>query len=579
VVQGSTGAWARVTPTPTPYFPGADLHIYGTWSGEVAVRLPDPAPGQSAAVIHDTEPGNPSLSWGASVVREPTGTIVSALHSLSGVLAENRSDLCLGQALIAKLGHDDTSLFCANDSPRDIPVLELAAERGTFAGQYVASLSDPGPCPNVDTRAQSSGGFPLGVGCDDETASDHTSATWTFTNNTASHLPGVSFIDSFGAVYREVGSDPSAYEKDAEIPDDLYGSISGPFAEELVKGGWLLPGASTTVKKLAGSGNSTFNHTASGVDLGSFFGEFQILELADASLGLTDSLGITHAGSAPGLAVCFKDFLDGGYDSKTMFSCVTAAVSELLRSLKASPSIIENPKLAKLVAETSKSIDLLGWGLIADSYATSYITQTAARIKGGKDVTINYLPEPHPIGGGGGATGSGTGGSGIVDPGSLSLAGDGRFIARTPDGQGYLYNPNSGRLDRIADGFTFLCYATRYVVVDQVAELPDGKHLNFSPVIEISGFDADRCLSTPFLVWNYGPIPAGNTPLNVILRGPDSDGQLVSSWLINSAGQIQTIPNGGIYQCLAASNPVIWNVPFSKIQAWQAVGTAPASCG
>jgi hypothetical protein len=74
--------------------------------------------------------------------------------------------------------------------------------------------------------------------------------------------------------------------------------------------------------------------------------------------------------------------------------------------------------------------------------------------------------------------------------------------------------------------------------------------------------------------WTYTPTAqGGNTGTNIILR--DSSGK---TWLINAAGQIQTIPNASTYQCLARSNPVIWNVPSDKIAAWTP-SAAAAICG
>ena len=48
---------------------------------------------------------------------------------------------------------------------------------------------------------------------------------------------------------------------------------------------------------------------------------------------------------------------------------------------------------------------------------------------------------------------------------------------------------------------------------------------------------------------------------------------------MNTAGQLQTIPDGGTYLCLATTNPVIWNVSQQSIDAWTPRSGTPATCG
>ncbi len=145
VVSGPTGAWGTVTPIPG-ILPSASLHIYGTWAGEVGVRLPDPSPGKSVGVIHDTEPGNPSFSWGSNVLHETGGTIITAFHSLSDATAGPLGDLCAAQAMVSKIGGDASSLFCANDSQRDIPLFQIVGLRANTLAGYIGATPASGPC-------------------------------------------------------------------------------------------------------------------------------------------------------------------------------------------------------------------------------------------------------------------------------------------------------------------------------------------------------------------------------------------------------------------------------------------------
>lgn len=119
----------------------------------------------------------------------------------------------------------------------------------------------------------------------------------------------------------------------------------------------------------------------------------------------------------------------------------------------------------------------------------------------------------------------------------------------------------------VVDGGTFQCLAATRVVWDSSA---------VAAALSPSAAGDAACDNTGRANWTYSPPAAGgNTGPNVILR--DSSG--LHAWLINSAGEIQTIPDGGTYQCLAAANPVIWDTPEDKITEWRPVGNTPATCG
>ncbi|NMC34907.1 MAG: hypothetical protein GYA36_21005, partial [Veillonellaceae bacterium] len=138
------------------------------------------------------------------------------------------------------------------------------------------------------------------------------------------------------------------------------------------------------------------------------------------------------------------------------------------------------------------------------------------------------------------------------------------YIARSPS-TGRAVRVADGQVYGIADGGVFNCLAETRVVwdIDYLDPL-------LQPVDSIQ-------LTCPSAgdPWTYTPTAqGGNTGTDVILRN-----EAGNAWLINTAGEIQTIPDGGTYLCLAASNPVIWNVPDDKINAWTPIGTTPATCG
>lgn len=140
------------------------------------------------------------------------------------------------------------------------------------------------------------------------------------------------------------------------------------------------------------------------------------------------------------------------------------------------------------------------------------------------------------------------------------------YIARNPQ-TGRAVLVKDGQRYAIPDGGTFNCLANSRVVWD----IPNLKALVQEPPTSVAG-----CVTSDQGDWTYTPTAqGGNTGTNIILRDSADPGH---NWLINSAGEIQTIEDGGTYLCLAAVNPVIWNVPDDRIDGWTPVGTKPAQC-
>lgn len=152
---------------------------------------------------------------------------------------------------------------------------------------------------------------------------------------------------------------------------------------------------------------------------------------------------------------------------------------------------------------------------------------------------------------------------GLIDPPDGRGGDD--YIARDPD-TGRSVNVIAGVPYLITTGPDFNCLAESRYVWDIGTLGP----LNVeSPGAVLS------CDNTGRTVWDYRPEADGGTiPNDTILRDPAGH-----AWLINSAGEIQTILDGGTYLCLAYNNPVIWNVPDSAVNSWSPVGSTPATCG
>ena len=139
------------------------------------------------------------------------------------------------------------------------------------------------------------------------------------------------------------------------------------------------------------------------------------------------------------------------------------------------------------------------------------------------------------------------------------------YIARDPD-TGRSVHVLGAKVYGIPDGAMFNCLAQTRIVWDIA---------NLKPLLRPYDGIQLTCNNTGRTNWTYTPTAyGGNTGIDVILR--NSNGNY---WLINSAGEIQTIPDGGTYLCLAASNPVIWNTPDARINDWSPAGNTPAACG
>ncbi|MFT4011548.1 MAG: fibronectin type III domain-containing protein [Nocardioidaceae bacterium] len=139
-----------------------------------------------------------------------------------------------------------------------------------------------------------------------------------------------------------------------------------------------------------------------------------------------------------------------------------------------------------------------------------------------------------------------------------------KWIGRNPDSGRSVY-VDDGVARPIVDAGTFACLAESVFVWD----VPNLR------VLREATAEPAECATTPLEPWNVQPPPDGNVGDNVLLRSDDGN----SSWLINSNSEIQAVGDGGVYECLAYTNPVVWKVGQSAIDAWEPVGTTDASCG
>jgi hypothetical protein len=149
---------------------------------------------------------------------------------------------------------------------------------------------------------------------------------------------------------------------------------------------------------------------------------------------------------------------------------------------------------------------------------------------------------------------------------------DGSYIARNPDNAKAVLVKGNGTVWNIDSGSVFDCLSATMVVWDNKDE----------PALSVRQSGTATCADAGPTQWVVKPADkGGNVPNNAILREyyKDAGANPQATWLINRAGAIQSIPDGGVYLCLAYANPVIWDVRYSDVQAWTPVGTSQASCG
>jgi hypothetical protein len=566
--------FGKVTPVLEEPLPTADFHLYRPFTGEVAVRLPDFGAGDPV-LLHQAA-GGLSVSWGRSTAAEPGGTVVGPVKSLSEVSSSGLQAFC-NRDLLA--GYS-MNVFCMDESPRDLPIIELIEKAGRVTGERRAAYRSSGECATAgDVRLIVDGSTPPGLLCSATVnAANQTKSTWTFNNVLAGAIVE-GFIESFGGVYNvkiTEGVSPVATYSTSPGPEDS-GVVSGLVARALADLGVLVPGTARNFVKPQGEAPTVTTAFVEGPATASmFYAIFQSLGIADAASALAQ-----RQSPAAGIVECAGKAVDaanGNGSTGAAIECFEAAITV---GLQVNAEIADEAGDAASAAKLrgyAEGLSKFSFALQLTNYGSSMITSILAG--GGlndQSMKFQYLFPPPAAGGGSGGGGDGSGGSATAS--AIGLDGTGNFIARTSTGDGFLVYP-TGTAYRIKDGGDFLCYARRLAVVDYVQYFTVGSnaYLNLGPDVAVESSDAPDCSIVPFRIWDYEPPPQGNTPYNVILRG-QFDGTKHPSWLINNRGEIQTIPDGNTYICLAATNPVIWDVPFSEIQEWRPVGTEPASCG
>ncbi len=522
-------AMVSVTPLdPAPGgLPGAAFHIAGAWSGSVQVTLPIPNTSDAPVVLHDSSDGL-RITSGDGAQRGATGgvpTVTASANSLSTFYSAAID--CGGLSEVAR------GLLCADQTDRALADwLTAAGAQAASAVQadQVSAAEVSSDCPNGNLAMPSSGDLAKGLTCSESLSGAW--GEWGFTNTThASYLGG---LYSAGAVYNMGVS--GSFERSAERPDDIP-LLLWPLYEPL-KDWYVFPKQKTKIRKTTGSGRSTITTdpdpgvtplwASTGFLTGLVGGELIDDLVADPNTNLVAKISACMPQGSTSL-------------SSSIVNCAKTVLIESLTYYAKNAPLAKKARAAGALAKILSAGDVLMIG-------ASFWLALEAKIGGGLEnhLTLEKIepdlgidPPPHPK-----TTNT--------------------YIARDPDtGRSVLVD--RGRVTTIGTGTLFNCLARTRAVWD-IANLRALKQT--ADGAQLSCYDEGP-------EWTYTPtVQGGNTGTNIILRNT-----IGNAWLVNSAGEVQTIEDGGTYLCLAATNPVIWNTPEDKITDWTPVGVPQAACG
>ena len=364
--------------------------------------------------------------------------------------------------------------------------------------------------------AYARGSLPFGMSC----STDLNGTLAEFKVNNDNH--GTLAFWSAGALYhyeRSGGESTTSSDSPNDVPIAMI-----PFLESLERN-WILPGGALKVAKPLNSADTQLKLSGNVPATASYQGIIFLVSQIDEDV-------LKNGEAAAKLSTCVSGNLDD-----TTKNCIFSAVTAMLDYVKKHPE-----KFSKDVARNATALSILLKAADIGAYAASLTLAIPGAATKGTVTLGNTL---------------------LVEPPNNRAGND--YIARDPN-TGRAVQVINGIPHLITTGDDFNCLAQSRYVWDNAAL----RALSLDPVGAVL-----TCSNTNRTAWDYRPqATGGNIPNNTILR--DSAGH---AWLINSSGQIQTIPDGGAYLCLSYNNPVVWNVPDAAIDSWTPIGVAPAGCG
>lgn len=545
------GAWVSVTPLEPQdgVLPRMDGHIWGPWdsgSTTVAVQGPWSSDGEPTArpvVVHAAAEGDKESVGGGIALSSVDGTPTAT------ALQYSLSTSAFGTAECGTSVPSGLTPFCLSDLTDGFLAGQWNEQALRFGSVVSASIDEKPSCGTLGTNPMSVtlGHLPFGIIC--ALSQENGTGSWELTDEATNSLLGVHLdVVYHYDVYPDGTNDHHVNgEGDANLwVDALRTAINH-------NTNFLLGKQTLTVNKLPDSGETTVEIHADPLASGLWAVVPSLVELVGRGLG---AKLYAAAGAIEGCAPLLNS-----HNFTQLADCVKTATKNAVDAyLREHPVENNKPSFLQKVAATVKfavkALDIA-------SFAGSFAFALGTNFGDGQAIVLRNNRPPAP----------GTGGGGGVNPGDS-------FIARDPSSRrAVLVKPN-GAVRNIPDGGVFNCLASTWVVWDN----PNMPQLNaVNPA-------AATCADAGPAHWDFRPVShGGNIPNNVLLRErpEDATNGVIASYLINNLGEIQTITgatSGGIYLCLAQTNPVIWNVPFGfgstvGIQDWPEVGHEDASCG
>lgn len=535
--------FAKVTPLDGQDLPTADFHLYGSFTGLLAIRLPDVGLGEPV-VFHDADDGV-RLSSGSGVVAEDGGTIVAAVSSLSEASSSSVDPACLSGL--------SYSTFCSPTSSLDQLLLDRFS---TDAASTAAQMNEAqrrlpaadGECYEPWTLLVSDGSVPLGVLCSATMSGDEQESTWTFENIFAGEFlvfesaAAPYFIDvSGGAAPR------SAYSTSPGATNN--GTYSGPVSRRLADFGIVVPGHARSFTKRAGDPATVV--TSTGANPAVLAVTYALLNVTEVLDSVSD---LTGGGEFVGALVNCVGILGHARPSvqiaKDLLSCVVAAaelkIQNRLDNLDGRTTEARRLKNAKGILARFALVPSLaefGASFISNLLDGSSFNEQQLAFR-------HLLPSP-PAPGSGGSSGTPVPGGGI--DGSLPAGAITNAIIKLENNAYHAEFTYGGDYvgHAILDVPTYACLTRRYLVRDW---LPWDEYLDH--IRQNSQYEATCDDSVPEFV-------AGPGSRNFILRQLDGE-----SFHLGPDGKVRPILDGTTYICLAQRVFVLDNRTDAEIASY-----------
>lgn len=521
VVDSATGSWGTVLPLPERDSgrPRADLHIYGRWSGQVAVRLPEArlSANDAAMLTHEHADSPDTFTWGdATAVTD--GTVTAATESLSDY--ESGSLPCLNESSTAIL-----ALFDCDDAPSDEPLASIGVRRVYSAQRIIEPKLTHGPCHDSG-RVHSEGSLPLGLSCG-HTGDGPPTVTWNLTNDTGEGEVLYGLFAATGAVYSVKPLSASGYSLTAS---STANSFDKQFAEDLaLELNLVLANTTVGITKAQGSGTSSFDVGGANAAAAS-----AVWAVANAVSIISDAASFVPDAEVKlrgrQFVECVVNVLKS-WSPEALAGCAEGPTGEGVLALlrrkheQMDGRTTEAKRLKDSIERVGKLFKVVG---SLTNAVASAITQTAVWIDGSGVVRFRYDLPPAPP-----RKRDGT----ILDDSSAS--GAVMVKLQSAPGQGWIVLKDY-LAQEIRDVPSYTCFSHRYVLRDQ---LPFEKLLNYWHQESMDEAECDSAETTQYYM-------VGNET-NYILRQYASGGGVAPAWFVDAESRLHPIPSGGVYRCLA----------------------------